>query len=247
MSLTRYFKPEQKVLLQRLDTQGTAGQFEALSAFVTEVGNETVDVQLPYRNREEEVYPFEADQSFEIKTVSMGMGLKFRARFTDRRSGNRVRFSCSPNFQAFQQRPGPRIDVRLGLRFSRGEGEIGALRRLWEKNTRLLRSGGKLTTLKDFRPCPVNLSSGGMRFTSTSDMRMADVCLVLINLEDEQPPICALAEVVWSGQEEGSALITTGLQFLNILEEDQARIDAFIRTDQRNKKRKEGPKPVTIS
>jgi len=245
MSLTRYFKPDQKVLLRRIDTEGPAKQFEALTAYVTEVGNNSVDLDLPYRTKDEDVYPFDADQSFEIKTVSMGMGLKFRANFVDRRSGNRVRFSCSPNFQAFQQRPGPRIDIRLGLRFSRGEGEIGALRRLWEKNTRLLHSGGNLRTLKDFRTCPVNLSTGGMRFTSTADMNMADVCLVLINLEEDAPPICALAEVVWSGQEEGSSLITTGMQFLNILEEDQQRIDDFIRADLRNKKREEGPKPVT--
>lgn len=246
MSLSRYFKPEQKVMLRRIDTNGPADQFEALTAFVTEVGSGSIDLELPYRSKEEKVYPFENDQSFELKTISMGMGLKFRANFIDNRAGNRVRFSCSPNFQAFQQRPGPHIDIRLGLRFSRGEGEIGALRRLWEKNTRLLHSGGKLTTLKDFRPCPVNLSAGGMRFTSTADMAMSDVCLVLINLEDSGPPICALSEVVWSSQEEGSRLITTGMQFLNILEEDQSRIEAFIRADIRNKKRQEGPKPVSI-
>jgi len=246
MSLTRYFKPDQKVLIRRLDTNGPADQFEALTAYVIDVGNSSLDLDLPYRSEEEKVYPFDSDQSFEIRTISMGMGLKFRANFTDHRAGNRVRFSCSPNFQAFQQRPGPRIDIRLGLRFSRGEGEIGALRRLWEKNTRLLHSGGKLSNLKDFRLCPVNLSVGGMRFSSTADMTIADVCLVLINLEDDGPPICALTEVVWSSQEEGSPLFTTGMQFLNILEEDRSRIEAFIRTDIRNKKREEGPRPVTI-
>mgnify|MGYP001293437549 CR=1 FL=1 len=246
MSLTRYFKPEQKVLLRRLDSSGPTEQFEALSAFVTEVGGSSLDLEFPYRSKEGKPYPFESGQSFELKTVSMGMGLKFRADFIDHRSGNRVRFSCSPNFQAFQQRPGARIDIRLGLRFSRGEGEISTLRRLWEKNVRLLHSGGKLKTLNDFRPCPVNLSAGGMRFTSTADMTLSDVCLVLINLEDDKPPICALAEVVWCSQEEGSDLITKGLQFLNILEEDRERIETFIKIDIRNKKREEGPKPVTI-
>jgi len=246
MSLTRYFKPDQKVLLRRIDTGSPGEQFEALTAFVSEVGSSSLDLEFPYRAEEEDIYPFERDQSFELRTLSLGMGLKFRVNFVDRRGRNRMRFACGPNFQAFQQRPGPRIDIRIGLRFSRGEGEIGALRRLWEKNTRLLRSGGKLTTLQDFRPCPVNLSSGGMRFTSTADMRIADVCLVLIHLEDDAGPICALAEVVWSTQEEGSQLITTGMQFLNILQDDRKRIEDFIRADIRNKKRQEGPKPVSI-
>jgi len=246
MSLTRYFKPDQKVLLRRIDTSGPGEQFEALTAYVSEVGADSLDLEFPYRAEEEDIYPFERDQSFELKTISLGMGLKFRVNFVDRRGKNRVRFACGPNFQAFQQRPGPRIDIRIGLRFSRGEGEIGALRRLWEKNARLLHSGGKLTTLKDFRTCPVNISSGGMRFTSNADMSISDVCLVLVNLDDGTGPICALAEVVWSSQEEGSQLITTGMQFLNILEEDRKRIEDFIRADLRNKKREEGPKPVSI-
>ena len=244
MSLTRYFKPDQKVQLRRLDAGSSSNTFEALSGFVTEVGSSTLDVKLPYQSGEEEIYPFEKDQLFELKTVSMGMGLKFRANYLDSRSGNRIRLSCSPNFQAFQQRPGPRLDIRLGLRFSRGAGEIGALRRLWEKNTRLLHSGGRLATLKDFRHYPVNLSSGGLRFTSTAAMEMCEVCLVLINLEDGGVPICALAEVVWSSQEEGSRLITTGMQFINILKEDSERIEDFIRTDMRNKRREAGPKPT---
>jgi len=246
MSLTRYFKPEQKVQLRRLEGSGSQQLYEALTAYVTEVGSSSLDLQLPYRSDEEEAYAFTGGQAFELRTLSMGMGLKFQVNFRDRRGGNRFRFDCSPNFQAFQQRPGPRIDIRLGLRFSRGRGEIGALRRLWEKNSRLLHSGGRLTTLDDFRTCPVNLSSGGIRFTSSSDMHLSDVCLVLINLDKNGPPICALAEVVWTSQEEDGGLITTGMQFLNILEEDRKRIDEFIRTDLLNKKRAEGPKPPSI-
>ena len=40
--------------------------------------------------------------------------------------------------------------------------------------------------------------------------------------------ICGLAEVVWTGDADDQGRIPTGMRFVNILEKDQARIDAVV-------------------
>ena len=46
---------------------------------------------------------------------------------------------------------------------------------------------------------------------------------------DKKGIICALAEVVWVGQEQDDGLQQIGLRFLNIMEEDQDRIDVVVK------------------
>jgi hypothetical protein len=59
---------------------------------------------------------------------------------------------------------------------------------------------------------------------------MAELILIYLSIGDKKGIICALAEAVWIGppaRDENMPQI--GLRFLNIMEEDQERIDAVVK------------------
>ena len=47
-------------------------------------------------------------------------------------------------------------------------------------------------------------------------------------MADKKGIICALAEVIWVGGTDEEGMVESGLRFLNILEEDQNRIDTVV-------------------
>ena len=79
-----------------------------------------------------------------------------------------------------------------------------------------------------FSTCQLNLSAGGIRFALRAPVNLAELCLMLIDLKDEKPPICAIAEVVWIRPEQDDSILSSGMRFINILDSDQKRIDNYI-------------------
>jgi hypothetical protein len=50
----------------------------------------------------------------------------------------------------------------------------------------------------------------------------------VIDLQDEKPPVCAVAELIWQRKDEEQSLIRCGHRFVEILKEDQGRITNLI-------------------
>ncbi len=243
MKYSLYFKAGQKIQLRRLDAEAPGGgSFEALNVVLEEIGPDYFDLSLPYRIKEGEDYPFAPAMPFELRAVAMGMGMRISGSFRESLDEHRIRVALGVDLQAFQPRPGKRIDARVGLRFTRGQGNLRSLRELWDKNVRVLQSGRDLSKLQSsFSPCQVNLSAGGLRFDSPTPVELAELCLFLIDLQDGQPPICTLAEVIWTSEKEGAKGYKVGMQFLNILEADQKRIEGMIRAREVEERKKAKP------
>ena len=68
-----------------------------------------------------------------------------------------------------------------------------------------------------------------MRIPLPPPVEMADLVMIYLSIGDKKGIICALAEVVWVGPPEDNETLQAGLRFLNILEEDQARIDVVVK------------------
>jgi hypothetical protein len=75
----------------------------------------------------------------------------------------------------------------------------------------------------------VNISPSGIRIPVKPPIAEADLCLLLIELVADTPPICALAEVVWTGVLEDSEQLVAGMRFINIRKSDQLRISGFLK------------------
>ena len=68
-----------------------------------------------------------------------------------------------------------------------------------------------------------------MRLPLQSPVETAALVLIYLSLGDKKGIICALAEAIWIGPVQDDDMQQTGLRFLNILEEDQNRIDAVVK------------------
>lgn len=228
MIYQRYFKTGQKLLLKALGRSAADGRTELLSATLDSGEAETYILSLPYSEDVAEQYPFAPQMPFEISSEALGLGIRVTGTFQRQLDGQRIALNIQPNLQMFQRRATPRLDCRLGLRFTRRQGALKALRAAWEKNVEILHSPNAPLSLEKFSPCQVNISSGGIRFPLRPPVNLAELCLILINLDDDKVPICTLAETVWTRPEQDENIFVTGMRFISILEEDQKRLERFI-------------------
>jgi c-di-GMP-binding flagellar brake protein YcgR len=231
MRYSKYFKSEQKIFLRSLTPDASSGRLDALTAYFQEEGDDHFDLLLPYQASEEENFPFYPDMPFEILSDAMGLGVRLTGNFVEQRRPDLIRLRVNNDLQIFQRRFASRLDVSIGLRYTKGQGTLRSFREQWEKNVRILQNTKDLSKLPSFPRTRVNLSNGGIRFQIKSPVQVADLCLLLLKLDENGAPICALAEVVWLDENEAQGRRCAGLQFLSILEADQKRIVDFIKKE----------------
>lgn len=228
MIYQRYFKTGQKLLLTSLASNKN-GRTELLTAFIDGGDSNRFIISLPYSEDAADQFPFTPEMPFEISSEAMGMGIRVTGQFEKKVGGNRVALRINDDLQMFQRRNSLRSDCKIGIRFTRGQGALKALRNTWEKNIALLHSPDAPLIFEGFKDCHVNLGPGGIRFNLRPPANPAELCLLLLNLDDGKVPICTLAEIVWTRPENDETVIVSGMRFINILEEDQKRITSFIR------------------
>jgi len=229
MIYQRYFKAGQKVQLRAKQTLSTEGRNELLSASID--GGETnyFDLRLPYGPNAVAQYPFTENMPFELSADAMGLGVKVTVTYLKPLTGNQIRVQVLPDLQMFQRRTQLRLDCTIGIRFTRGKNSLLKLRSTWEKNASILAKTKQPAPLQGFNPCKLNLSAAGVRFSLQSPAEPTEICLMLLDLDDSKPPICALAEIVWTAEKSEQGTVHAGMQFIDIMEQDQMRIDRYIR------------------
>jgi len=238
MSYLKYFKSGQKILLATPPGDGAISRTETLTTYLQDLGKGHFDLLLPYGGHEEESYPFVADMPLTLTSEAYGLGLKLTCRFTSRRDKDVIRVQFGDDLQVFQRRGSPRVDLEAGLRYTKGRGTLRTFRDQWEKNIRILHGGGDLSKLGTFPRRSINLGNGGVRFDMKGPVEIADLCLVLIDY-GQGPPICSLAEVVWTKQTESPERFSTGMRFVSLLDADLKRLENLIRERQKNPLAKE--------
>ncbi len=231
--LSKYFKPGQKLQIHPLSTGETGERHESLTAYLNFCGADYLDLALPYQTPSGEEYPFHTEMKLEIKSQAFGLGIKGWGHFAGFRGSDLIRVQCQPQLQIFQQRVLPRVDIPVGLRYAKGKGNLRSLRQKWEKNLTVLERAPDSERITEFPYCPVNLSAGGIRFNFRDQAEVADLCLLLMELEPRVAPVCALAEVVWMRPAQEPGWKTAGLQFIHIRKDDQHRIKTFVERSNR--------------
>jgi len=226
MVYSRYYKPGQKILLRVLEPPG---RFEALTTYLHDSGADTFDLNLPYRAHGEEGYPFSPGLPLELMSDHLGLGLRLTGHFREQCGENRIRVEITCEPQVFQRRLHRRLDTTVGLRFTKGRGTLRSFRDQWQKNLSILDRTQDFSKLPPFPRTRVNLSAGGIRFDLAPPLDAADLCLVLLQLEPNSRPICALAEVVWLSERENSDRCSAGMQFIGILDTDKKLIENLIK------------------
>jgi len=227
MPYSKYFKNGQKILLCPLEGEDP-DRHESLTLYVHDIGAKHFDLKLPYQEKPGEEYPFTPGMKMMLSSESIGLGIKVSGVFESRIAANLIRVRLNSDLKVFQRRLSPRTDASIGLRYAKGRGTMRSFRSQWEKNVQLLSSGSDLSKLSRLPRYAVNLGPGGIRFKVKPPVGIADICLLLMELDDKSPPICALAEVVWFHEQKEEERYPTGMQFISIRKSDQARLEAFV-------------------
>jgi len=226
MVYARHFKPGQKILVRAVEA---AGRFEALNATFLESAEGCFDLLLTARTSKEESYPFTEEMPLELMSDRLGLGLRLTGRFRQHLTDNTIRVEIVGDLQVFQRRLHRRLDIHVGLRYTKGRGTLRSFRQQWEKNLQLLDQTQDFSKIPPFPRIRVNLSAGGIRFEATSPIEAGDLCLILLQLDPVSRPICALTEVIWLNEPDAARRCLAGMQFTCILDADKKRIEALIR------------------
>jgi c-di-GMP-binding flagellar brake protein YcgR len=230
MAYGKYFNKGQKVFIKRIFTDEERTALDTITGYAMRSQPTHLDLALPYGSDAADSYPFEPGMRFEVLTDHKGMGLRLLASFVERISGQDIRLRFDGNLEFISRRIYRRVDVNAWVGIERARGNLSEMRTLWHENLNKIKSGVSAAELTEFKKSLINLAGGGMRLTLRAPVEMADLLLVYLSLGDKKGIICVLTETVWVGPLQDDDMQQIGLRFLNILEEDQNRIDAVVKT-----------------
>lgn len=229
MSYGKYFNKGQKVFIKRIFNDDELTALDTITGYAVRSQLMQLDLALPYGCDAADSYPFEPGMKFEVLTDHQGMGLRLTASFLERISGKDVRLQFEGSLEFISRRIYKRVDVNAWTGIERANGNLADMRALWSENLNKIKSGVSAAELTEFKKGLINLAGGGMRLPMQAPVEMAELILVYLSIGDKKGIICALAETVWIGQADNDNIQQIGLRFLNILEEDQERIDKVVK------------------
>ncbi len=228
MNVGKYFKPGQKILLRPLLPEDQADRNECLTVYFRDFSQGTLELELAYRLQQGEEYPFAEDVPLELLSDAFGVGIRATGIYRGSPTPHLIRVEPTSELTMFQRRVKPRAELQIGLRYSRGLGKLRTFREQWRRNVQILAEGKDFSRLGPAPRCLVNLSASGIRFLVKGPVEPAELFLLLLEPEAGGQPICVLAEVVWTAPGPGSQ-VATGMRFLNILDQDQKRIEHLVK------------------
>ena len=229
MSYGKYFNKGQKVFIKRIFSGEERTALDTITGYAMRSQPMQLDLTLPYGSDAADSYPFEVGMKFEVLTDHKGMGLRLEASFVERVSSQDIRLQFDGNLEFISRRIYRRVDVNAWVGIHRSKGNLAEMRTAWDENLKKIKSGISAAELTEFKKHLINLAGGGLRLPLQAPVEMAELVLVYLSIGDKKGIICALAEAVWVGPEESNGTQSIGLRFLNILEEDQDRIDVVVK------------------
>lgn len=226
MSYDRYFNRSQKVFLINISEERDESVFDSFTGKVMLCDEERIQLKTAYRLYSGDIMHLKPGMQFKLTTESMGMGVQIRAELIKLISPEELLLRPLGELSVYQRRQTPRVDITLPLLYVPQKSSLAAFQREWKR------------VIKDIhRPNPprpklnrmaLNLSAGGMCIETPNEP--FHLALVVIDLQDEKPLVCAVAELIWKKQDEERTLFRCGHRFVEILKEDQERIATVVAT-----------------
>ncbi len=223
MHYERYFSHGQKVCLINISQSRDESVYQSLSGTVISSKGGHITVKAPYRLFSDRFAPFEAGMQFKLSTESFGVGVQLRAELTSLPAQELIELTPVGEMEIYQRRKMPRADVTLPFLPVLQKSSLAAFKREWRRVVNDLHQPTP-PSLK-LHETALNISAGGIRFDlNTTPTPLA---MVVVDLQDGAPPVCAVTELVWQKIRQDDGLFICGHRFLEILKEDQERLARF--------------------
>jgi hypothetical protein len=228
---TRYFLPGQKILLKTFRSHQDSPRIEAVTTRLISYDAGTLELSLIHPWQADEPFFAAKDEQVEIISERYGLGLRSTVSFQGIHDGKLIRLKPHHDLSLFRVRPKPRINTHIGIQHFSAKTGSSIFYRKWTQQIDRLENLSSANSAPMLPLGEVNLSSTGIRATLKNPVTNHDLCLLMMELQPDEKPICTVAEVVWTSSLGGPQNRLAGLQFLNILHSDQERIEQFIKTD----------------
>jgi hypothetical protein len=227
---SRYFALKQKVSLINVSEGRDREHFESLSGFVMACHGDIVELHIPYPIEQEAPNNSANKISFKLTSESMGNGIQVMTELLKVTAGDIFHLQLRGNLELFQRRKTPRIDAGMRVLHLRRDLSLTFFRKEWKRIVEYMKMKGLPANLV-LHETTVNLSMGGIRLVTEGNAPQSTLSMFFIDIEDGQPPVCALAEHVWHNLENNELIC--GYRFIQILKGDQERINRYVQATQK--------------
>jgi len=226
---SRYFPEKKKVYLINMSQERDKDQYDSLSGIIVASSGEALDLKVPYSTGQIIAADRLRNMRFKVITESFGLGLQIAADLVKFTADNILRLRPSSVLEAFKHCEMPRIDSTIKVFHNREDSTLSLCKSKFSQLMERKKNG--LPLHFEFQENTVNVSASGIRLVSESAEKISPLVLCVLDLEDGQSPICAIAETAWN-RRNGTSTIS-GHRFITILKSDQNRIGRYVVTQQK--------------
>lgn len=227
---SRYFSIKQKAFLINMSEDRNREHFEAFSGIIINRHQDIIELQIPYLTGQESFENNPEKSIYKLTTEALGSGLQIMTELVRITSGNIFHLQLHGSMELYQRRKTSRVDTTIKLFHARQNFPLSQYRKEFKRITEYLKSQGLPPNLK-LQEAAINLSMGGIRLAIEPQAQPSPLSMFLLDVNDNNPPVCAVAESAWQRQED-SALIC-GHRFIHILKADQERINRYVQEVQK--------------
>jgi len=204
--------------------------FESLSGFVVSRHANVIELHILYPIEQESPNASASKTSFKLTSESLGNGIQVMTDLIKVAAGNIFHLQLRGTPELFQRRKTSRVNTTIRMFHLQRDLSLTFFRKEWKRIVEYMKTRGLPPNLV-LQDNPINLSIGGIRLSIAANSQTSPLSMFFLDLNDELPPVCALAETVWNKQEEEELLC--GHRFIQIQKSDQERINRFVQSVQK--------------
>jgi len=227
---SRFFPLHQKVYLINMSQERDVDQYDSLSGIIVECSGDVLVLRVPYSTGQIIAADGGRNTTFKVITESFGVGLQISADLVRITSDNLLRLRLNSVLEVVKRFEMPRVDSTIKVFHHREDSPLSACKSKFRQIVEREKKGLPLhfTLLEN----PVNVSVSGIRLVTDQFDKSSPLALCVLDLEDGQPPVCAIAETAWHRRIGTNSVI--GHRFITILKSDQNRIGRYVSSLQKS-------------
>ena len=226
----RYFAVKQRAYLINISEERDKEQYKSLSGTIVSCNGDSIALQIPYTIGPECPETGVGQTTYKLTTESFGSGIQIMADLVRVTASNVLHLKLHGNMEMYQRRQMPRIDTTIRMFQIRRDTSLNVYRKEFKRIIDTMKNKGIRPNL-DLQETFINLGGGGICIAIEAQEPVSPLSMFFLDLDANQPLVCAVAEMVWSRQENDKLIC--GYRFMQIHKDDLERISRYVQSIQK--------------
>lgn len=204
--------------------------------------DEEIIAHFPYGTKQtQNAYPFFPGMPFVIHADYHGLGVRAAVTFEAQLASSLILLKPSDNLSFYYKKNRQPFALDLWHGCLRENGSLLKMLRQWRRHVDRFQVEGDPSAITRFVKWSVKLGEDSINLDLQAPVRISELALVYLALDDKKPLICILAEVVSAEAPDATGRQQSELHFINILQEDRLRIERLLRDRRKQAATQENP------